>query len=86
MNQKERMLANLPYKAWLDGLTEEREACAKLLYAYNHLPPERWEERQMLLKDLLGKTGERVTILPPFLRYESHLAASSSSKEIIISA
>ena len=31
MNQKERMLANLPYKAWLDGLTEEREACAKLL-------------------------------------------------------
>lgn len=24
MNQKERMLAGLPYKAWLDGLTEER--------------------------------------------------------------
>ena len=24
MNQKERMLANLPYKAWLDGLAEER--------------------------------------------------------------
>ena len=23
MNQKERMLANLPYKAWLDGLSEE---------------------------------------------------------------
>ena len=26
MNQKERMLAGLPYKAWLDGLTEERDA------------------------------------------------------------
>ena len=25
MNQKERMLAGLPYKAWLDGLTEERK-------------------------------------------------------------
>ena len=24
MNHKERMLANLPYKAWLDGLSEER--------------------------------------------------------------
>ena len=24
MNQKERMLASLPYKAWLDGLTEDR--------------------------------------------------------------
>jgi len=24
MTQKERMLANLPYKAWLDGLKEER--------------------------------------------------------------
>ncbi len=24
MNQKERMLAGLPYKAWLDGLSEER--------------------------------------------------------------
>lgn len=24
MNQKVRMLAGLPYKAWLDGLSEER--------------------------------------------------------------
>ena len=24
MNQKERMLAQLPYKAWLDGLSEEK--------------------------------------------------------------
>ena len=27
MNQKERMLNGLPYKAWLDGLEEEREIC-----------------------------------------------------------
>lgn len=32
MNQKERMLANLPYRAWLDGLSEERaEANDELL-------------------------------------------------------
>ena len=66
MNQKERMLAGLPYKAWLDGLTEEREACARKLYEYNHLTPERWSEREVLLRDLLGKTGEHVHINPPF--------------------
>ena len=62
MNQKERMLRGLPYKAWLDGLSEERLACSKKIYEYNHLPPERWEERPALLKQLLGKTGEEITI------------------------
>ena len=40
MNQKERMLANLPYKSWMDGLKEDRMACKKKLYTYNNLPPE----------------------------------------------
>ena len=26
MNQRERMLSGLPYKAWLDGLEEDRQA------------------------------------------------------------
>lgn len=25
MNQRERMLSGLPYKAWLDGLEEDRQ-------------------------------------------------------------
>ena len=66
MNQKERMLRGLPYKAWLGGLSEERLACSKKIYEYNHLPPERWEERPALLKQLLGKTGEEITINEPF--------------------
>ena len=66
MTQKERMLANLPYKAWLDGLPEDRAACARKIYAYNNLPPERWDEASALLKDLLGATGEHVHIMPPF--------------------
>lgn len=32
MNQKDRMLAGLPYKAWLDGLTEERTAARLLVH------------------------------------------------------
>ena len=54
MNQKERMLANLPYKAWLDGLSEERLENKKRIYEYNNLPPEEYE-RQTALIDLYSK-------------------------------
>ena len=60
------MLANLPYKAWLDGLSEERTENAKRIYEYNNLSPERWNERPALLKKILGKTGESINIQPPF--------------------
>ena len=66
MNQKERMLKNLPYKAWLDGLQEERIACKKKIYEYNHLPPDRWDERSAIIKDILGKTGDEINIEEPF--------------------
>ena len=35
MNQKERMLAGLPYKAGLDGLSEERVENRERIEAYN---------------------------------------------------
>lgn len=66
MNHKERMLSNLPYQAWKDGLLEERTACKQKIYRYNHLPPEEWGEQTALLKDILGKTGEEVHIEAPF--------------------
>lgn len=66
MNQKERMLANLPYKSWLDGLAGERMENRKRIYEFNHLPPERWDEIPALLKGILGKTGENVHIEAPF--------------------
>jgi len=58
MNQKERMLANLPYKSWMDGLKDDRMACKKKLYTYNNLPPEQEAEREALLREILGKTCE----------------------------
>ena len=58
MNQKERMLANLPYKSWMDGLKKDRMACKKKLYTYNNLPPEQEAEREALLREILGKTCE----------------------------
>lgn len=66
MNQRERMLAGLPYKAWLDGLEEERIACKQKIYEFNHLPPTEQDKILELLKQLLGKTGEHVWIEAPF--------------------
>ena len=66
MTQKERMLANLPYKAWMDGLEEERIENKKKIYEYNNLPPEQWDRKTELLKNILGKTGEYVHINAPF--------------------
>lgn len=66
MNQKERMLNELPYKAWLDGLEEERVENALKLYDFNHCRPDKKEESVKMIKDILGKTGENIFILPPF--------------------
>ena len=66
MNHKDRMLAGLPYKAWMDGLSQERLENKKKIYAFNHLEPDRFEEKEKLLKEILGKTGEYVNIEAPF--------------------
>ena len=66
MNQKERMLANLPYKAWLDGLSEERLENKKRIYRYNNLPPENEKEQAELIRQIIGKHGENLAIEPPF--------------------
>ena len=66
MNQKERMLAGLPYKPWLDGLSEERLENRKRVYAFNRLPPDALEEQHRLIREILGKTGDSVHIEAPF--------------------
>ena len=38
VSQRERMLAGLPYKPWLDGLPEARERAQRPCSAYNHPP------------------------------------------------
>ena len=66
MNQNERMLAGLPYKAWMDGLSEERLENKKKIYRYNNLEPGNFEEQNRLIKEILGKTGENINIEAPF--------------------
>ncbi len=66
MNQKERMLAGLPYKAWLDGLKEERIENKLKIYEYNNTRPDEKEKMDEQIKNILGKTGEEVFIEQPF--------------------
>ncbi len=66
MNQKERMLAGLPYKAWMDGLLEERLENKEKIFEYNNLNPANIEERDKLIKEILGKTGETINVESPF--------------------
>lgn len=67
MDQKERMLAGLPYKAWMDGLQEERDACRRKIYDFNLLPPEnRRTTIPAHIREIFGKTGENVWVEPPF--------------------
>ncbi|MDZ7724439.1 MAG: sugar O-acetyltransferase [candidate division KSB1 bacterium] len=66
MTQKERMLAELPYKAWLDGLAEERLRTNRKIYKYNHCKPQQMRKKKKLVRRILGKAGEPVTIEAPF--------------------
>lgn len=66
MNQKERMLKELSYKAWLDGLTEERNENKKKIYRYNQLPPEEEEEQNRMIRNIIGECGESILIEQPF--------------------
>ncbi|SFC88314.1 sugar O-acetyltransferase [Clostridium uliginosum] len=66
MNQKERMLEGLPYKAWLDGLSEERMKNKLKIHDYNLLRPDEINKMDELIKDILGKTDDKVFIEQPF--------------------
>jgi len=66
LNQKERMLANLPYKAWMDGLAKERLKNSVRIYRFNHLHPWFGKKKEALLRKILGKCGNNITITAPF--------------------
>ena len=67
MTELEKMMSGKLYEAsdnkeLLDLLAVTSEKC----YDYNQLRPHQAEERKALLKQILGKTGERFKIIPPF--------------------
>ncbi len=66
MNHKERMLAGLPYKAWMDGLPQEQMKTKKKLHAYNTCRPDKIGKLRRMLAEIVGECGPNVNVLPPF--------------------
>jgi galactoside O-acetyltransferase len=66
MNQKERMLAGLPYKAWSDGLNEERLENKIRIHEFNLLHPSDSKKQDKVIRSILGKTGQNIHIESPF--------------------
>lgn len=67
MTEKEKMLAGMLYDADHDQtLVRERLFCKDLCHEFNLLLPSQLEERQAILKKLLGKTKTSFFITAPF--------------------
>ena len=63
----DKMMSGHLYDATHNTLLLNRlKQTAEVLWRYNALSPVQDRERMLLLKDLLGVTGERLKIVPPF--------------------
>jgi len=64
--EKEKSHAGKLYKAFGKELFEERQYAKKLVFKFNKLPPSKIAERDEIIRKLLGSTGEKFFIEPPF--------------------
>ncbi|MGL5574592.1 MAG: sugar O-acetyltransferase [Sarcina sp.] len=64
--EKEKMLNGELYVSFGDELFNERQHAKRVLFEFNNLHPDKIEERNQILKDLLGFAGENFFIEPPF--------------------
>ncbi|WP_151208734.1 maltose acetyltransferase domain-containing protein [Paenibacillus yonginensis] len=62
--EKQKMLAGELYEAWDPELTREREYARRMTRIYNQTSETDHELRESLLKQLLGRTGQRVGMEP----------------------
>ncbi|OAB28390.1 maltose acetyltransferase [Paenibacillus macquariensis subsp. defensor] len=68
MTEKEKSLQGLLYNANYDQeLIDERSYAKGLCYDYNQLHPGKVNEREVIIKTLLGKTSDRFLIEQPFV-------------------
>ena len=66
MDERERMVAGLPYRAWKDGLPEARLRAKRLWTKYNSMDFEDEAGRAAVLDELIGKHGKHFYIEGPF--------------------
>lgn len=65
-SEKEKMISGKPYKAFGDELLAERQYAKEMIFDFNSLRPNQINERNEILKRLLGKTKDKYFIEPPF--------------------
>lgn len=65
-SEKEKMISGKPYKAFGDELLAERQYAKEMIFDFNSLRPNQIDERNEILKRLLGKTKDKFFIEPPF--------------------
>ena len=67
MNGKPKVPLNCFFKGCYNPAYEEEiKKCKDKCYRYNQLHPNDREAQQAILKELLGKTGKNITVVPPF--------------------
>ena len=66
MTEKEKMLSGELYNGFDEELVKERQAAKEIVFKINHLEPSKLEERDRLLRNLIGKLGKNIFIEPPF--------------------
>lgn len=66
MTTKERMLAELPYRASDPELGADNLANKRKLYEYNNMEPGNFKRQEELIKEIVGKCGEHIYVEPPF--------------------
>lgn len=64
--ERQRMVAGRTYRSTDPDLTRERMATKRLLHEYNTSHPDAEDQREELLRGLLGALGKHVWIEPPF--------------------
>ncbi len=65
-NAKDKMIAGKLFRDKDGALFKERQHCKVILQQYNEMDPIRVKARNSLLKSILGKTGSKFFIEPPF--------------------
>lgn len=67
MTEKEKMLSGALYNAEDKNLKSERIKCKLLCQKYNNLDYDKFEERKILIKQILGKVENKYFIEQPFI-------------------
>lgn len=66
MTQRERMTAELPYRAGDPELVADRKKAKEAWYRFNQLSPDEFGEGMEILRGLFGSAGEGMYIEPTF--------------------